>query len=218
MTPCIEGSGEKISKDLDNDDFSRIALASFDANIQQGNAFSVEITGYENIFEYLDIKQKGDLLVLGTQNGVCFNETELTANIVLPKLEGLTISGSGDVVTSDFDQAVDLELGINGSGSITTGQLSNIGKLASYINGSGDIELQGVAQSGSVTIAGSGTFNAYEMKMQTADANIIGSGDCYLNVVEDLNASITGSGDIIYEGSPKVKTNITGSGDIESRR
>ncbi|MEO1711977.1 MAG: head GIN domain-containing protein [Bacteroidota bacterium] len=217
MMQCIDGEGSNISKTLDNNDFSRIALSSFDADIQQGNTFSVEISGYENLFEHLDIEQKGDLLVLGTKDGICFKDDVLSAKIVLPTLEGLTINGSGDVITSDFDQNTDLELGINGSGSITTGKMSSLGKLQSYINGSGDIKTQGAAQSGSITITGSGTFDSFDMAVQTAEANIIGSGDIYLGAKESLNASITGSGDIIYAGSPKVRSNITGSGDIESR-
>ena len=217
MMPCIDGEGNKISKTLDNNNFSKVALSSFDADIRQGSAFSLEISGYENFFEHLKIEQKGDLLVLGTKDGICFKDDVLQAKIVLPTLEGLTINGSGDVTTSDFDQNADLELGINGSGSITTGTMSNLGKLQSYINGSGDIKTQGAAQSGSVTIAGSGTFDSFDMQIQTAEANIFGSGDIYLGAQESLNASITGSGDIIYEGSPKVRSNITGSGDIESR-
>lgn len=213
---CVEGEGEKISKTLDHTNFNKVALESFDANIEQGNTFSVEISGYENIFAYLDIQQKGDLLVLGTQNLMCVSNAALVANITLPNLEAVTVNGSGNVTVSDFNNSTSLELGINGSGSIQTGAFAGLSKFDSYINGSGDISTTGSASAGSITISGSGTFNGENMKFETISAHVIGSGDCHVDATESLEANITGSGDIYYKGQPRIKTNITGSGDVES--
>ena len=83
------------------------------------------------------------------------------------------------------------------------------------VTGSGEITLIGKANKVNFTVTGSGDIDAGDIKADTGEAKITGSGDIIMNTSENLNASITGSGDIICKGKPEKQiTKVTGSGDI----
>ena len=88
-------------------------------------------------------------------------------------------------------------LAIGGSGAIISKDAFNgLNNLEFSIAGSGKIEFSGSADKLEVSIAG--------------------SGNCSIDVDNDLEVSIAGSGDVRYKGSPKISSSIAGSGNVRS--
>lgn len=67
-----------------------------------------------------------------------------------------------------------------------------------------------------VNIYGSGSFMGFPIQVADCRIRIEGSGECEVNVTEDLNVAIKGSGNIYYKGHPRITTNIKGSGTLIS--
>jgi hypothetical protein len=84
--------------------------------------------------------------------------------------------------------------------------------------GSGDIHItQFIDQPElEIDLMGSGSFKGYSINVKECRINIEGSGDCEVNVNEELDVRIKGSGDVYYKGHPSINTNINGSGTLIS--
>ena len=130
-------------------------------------------------------------------------------------MEGVSISGSGDINTSDEFISRNFYADIAGSGDMSLNVRAN--RLESGISGSGSINLVGSADSYDATITGSGDVDAFEMQARESSVVITGSGNCRVTVSERLSAKITGSGDVLYKGRPQISESITGSGKVKDR-
>ena len=67
-----------------------------------------------------------------------------------------------------------------------------------------------------IDLMGTGSFKGFPIIVKDCRINIEGSGDCEVNVNEELDVRIKGSGNVYYKGIPSINTNITGSGTLIS--
>lgn len=233
----IKASNTYVTKEIRTADFTKIQLTgSADVTYEQRQGQPrVEVYTSDNVLEALDIDVKGNTLRIEFKKGYKISYNELEIKIQSSNIEGVSITGSGDVElkpgiktsrmlltiagSGDIDvtdlTATDLEITIAGSGDVE-GNLVKCSALKSSIAGSGDIDLKNLA-AGSVqaSIAGSGEM---ELKgtADTASYSIAGSGDIKARdmVVKHVEASTTGSGDIECHATDYLKIRTTGSGSV----
>ena len=67
-----------------------------------------------------------------------------------------------------------------------------------------------------INLYGSGSFMGFPLKVADCRIRIEGSGECEVNVTENLDVAIKGSGSIYYKGHPRIRTDIKGSGTLIS--
>lgn len=67
-----------------------------------------------------------------------------------------------------------------------------------------------------INIYGSGSFMGYPIQVADCRIRIEGSGECEVNVTDELDVAIKGSGNIYYKGHPRITTDIKGSGTLIS--
>ena len=65
-----------------------------------------------------------------------------------------------------------------------------------------------------IAVSGSGEVHALNFITKTVDADISGSGECEVHVLNSLKVNISGSGKVKYNGMPTVDSDITGSGSV----
>ena len=163
--------------------------------IVAGDTEKLTLTGDDNVLPLVEtLVERGELRIRFRERGP-FNlrtRTPLRMTLTAKAIEGISISGSGEVVANTVDAR----------------------KLALSIAGSGDITLGGKAQALEVQIAGSGNVRAGKLEARSAHVSIAGSGDATLWARESLEASIAGSGDVRYYGDPSVQRSVMGSGSI----
>ena len=63
-------------------------------------------------------------------------------------------------------------------------------------------------------LSGSGTIDAVQFPVKTAEVHVSGSGNIKLKASEKLIAHVSGSGHVRYEGDPAVEKHISGSGSV----
>jgi hypothetical protein len=142
--------------------------------------------------------------------------TVLEVFISVRTLEGVAISGSGDVSGQGRWVAESFYADISGSGDV--GLEVETGELTCDISGSGSMQLSGQARDFTASISGSGKINAFEVQAKNVSVKISGSGDSRVSASESLDAKISGSGDVYYRGRPQINTRISGSGSLKSRQ
>jgi hypothetical protein len=130
-------------------------------------------------------------------------------------LEGVSISGSGNIEGNDEFNSDSFYADIAGSGDLAMNV--SVNHLESSISGSGSIYLAGSAESYDATVTGSGDVDAFELHARESSVVITGSGNCRVNVSNLLQVKITGSGDVLYKGHPQIRKSITGSGKVKDR-
>src|SRR5215470_16952502 len=191
----VQGSGNAKTEVRNVPAFSAVFVAgSIDAEITVGPESHVEITGDDNIVPLITTDVHGDRLEIGTRKSVR-PSVHLVAKITVPRLTGLGLTGSGDIIAHSV-QADHLEVSLTGSGTIRA---------------------DGTAHEAEVELIGSGKIALDQLAAERASVSVSGSGDVAVAASKALDVSITGSGDVTYRGDPELKKRITGSGDVKKR-
>lgn len=191
----IKGQGAVVSQTFNLDKFT-----AFDLNIKAEvfltkGSQSVKIEAQQNIIDNIKQQVKNGTWKIKFKKKVK-DRKPIKIYISLPEVDGLAIGGAGKIIGQDaFEGLNSLDLSIAGAGKI---------------------EFAGSARSVSVSIAGAGNVKAGGLKTERCEVSIAGSGDCFIEVNNDLEVSIAGSGDVHYKGRPKVSSSIAGSGKIRS--
>lgn len=209
-------SGKMTKQSLNLDDFNGVGLTlSADVYIRQGNRQSVEIEAKESVIENITKEVKNDYWKIGFKRNMR-NYDKITIWITLPDLERLAVSGSGDIKgEGEFEDLDELDLSVSGSGNIHLAFEAE--ETNCSIAGSGDIQLKGKTRSQKISVTGSGDVDSSNLSAKECVVRITGSGDCEVNVSDNLEVYITGSGDVDYKGDPNVRSRILGSGDVRNR-
>jgi hypothetical protein len=212
---AVKGSGTKATETRTLSQFSKVELeGAMDVFVSQGTNESVRIEADDNILKLITTEIKNGELELSTSESIS-PVTPIKVWVTTRSLEGLSIAGSGTIVTETPVTAEKFATSIAGSGDIHANV--NAQTVDASIAGSGDVVLTGTAKLTSVSVAGSGDVRAIDLATQTATVDIAGSGNCEIDATEQITGNIMGSGSIYYKGEPKVSRSIMGSGDIRKK-
>lgn len=201
--------------------FSKIALRiSANVHLVQDKKQSVKIEAKSSVLEDIITEVKDNTLNIRFPNNYFFrsiNTGKIDIYITVPEIDGLSVSGSGDIITDEL-KTQNLDMAISGSGNIKIGDLS-VNRISAAISGSGGININdgGVADEMSVSISGSGNVKASDFEAQNVSARISGSGNCSVKSNGSIKARIAGSGSIYYAGNPSVDSSVAGSGRVKKR-
>jgi len=198
LGPRIRGSGVAATETRQVDSFTHVHLrGSADIVAQVGPETFVEVYGDDNLLPYVVTRVEGDTLVIEMERGNNYSfKRGLEVKLSAPHLEGVSISGSGEVDVA----------GLHGEA------------FEARISGSGDFRASGEVDRLEASISGSGDMRLYELVAREAVLRISGSGDMRVHVLEDIDARVSGSGDISYRGDPRTSLKVSGSGDIRRER
>lgn len=212
----MTGEGPIVTKNLDLEKFDAVGLQiSGDLYLKQGNTQSVRIEGQQNILDNIKTEVTDGYWKIKFDKPVRKHD-KLKVYITLPNLTAARVSGAGDIIGENkFTGLGDLALSISGSGNVKFA--AEAASIELRISGSGDMEIDGSAATLQLGISGSGDIDAYSLTAKKCNVRISGSGDCKINVTDNLEAKISGSGDIQYKGRPRITSKISGSGGIVSR-
>lgn len=211
----VRGSGNIITQEREVAEFNKVHLkGSGKVFLTPGEKQSVEIKADDNIIPLIETTVSGEKLTISHGNHH-LRPTSFEVYITLENIEGVGISGSGDIIGKGRFVTDTLYAEISGSGDMDLEV--ETGLLETKISGSGSIHLSGKAEDYTVSISGSGKINAFDVDAKHVSVKASGSGDCRVSASESLDAKISGSGDVYYRGRPQINTKISGSGSLKSR-
>jgi len=233
---AITGSGDLVTIQKDYQGFTEIDLAyTISANIIRSDTFSVMITFDNNIEEYLNVKKVDDTLEIYLDDGHHYKNITVEAEISMPHLDDLELSGASRAHISGFVSDSDLDIDISGAskvdGDIAAGsmdiKLSGASRLsldgngnetvikatgASHVNmddftvhGDVDIDLSGASN---LSLQGNGE-NLKVRAMGASDADLGGfqavNADVHLSGASEGTISLTGKLDADISGASKLR-------------
>jgi len=219
MSACNKESGEGpiVTKTIDLASFHGIIMPDAeDVIIVQGATQKVLAIGNQNIIDIIDKSVDNDGIWKMALSGNPSNY-ELRYEITVPNMDYIKVSGSGNIIASNFTNVNDVEVSIPGSGNIKLENYVSQGTLNVNVSGSGNIYASGNDISFEnliVGFSGSGNYFGFPLSVNAASIDISGSGNMEVTVQNDLNVNISGSGNVAFKGFPIIQSNITGSGNL----
>ncbi len=191
-------------------------------HLKQGSTNKLELEGDSEYLQKIETDTEGTTLVIGRENGKWFswnddNSKRIDVYVTIATLEGLSVSGSGDLIGESKFTANDLSLKVSGSGALKI-EVDASGDMDADVSGSGDIDLRGKAKNFESHVSGSGKVNIGLAITNTADFGVSGSGKILASgSASSVKASISGSGKVLAANlqTNRCQVRISGSGDVE---
>ena len=157
----VKGNGKVVTIDRTTSDYDVIALAGFfDVDLVDGSEGKITMTGEENILEHIKTEVKNGKLIVKTEKGMNLNPSRgkgVRITIPVESINGVSLSGSGDITGKKTIKSDDFKASISGSGDINLSLEAD--DLSVSISGSGDIKYRGNPEKTNNKTSGSGSIS-----------------------------------------------------------
>ena len=215
----IKGEGNKTSASPSVQTFSAVDIdlpIKADITLQSGAQPGIQLNGYENIIKHIKTTVKDNILYITSDLDQMWGMDcdGVTAQITLPSITALNLSGAPDANMHGNITGSDFKLEISGASKVVIDNI-NVDNFSSEASGAASIQINaGTVKKASYEISGAGKIIAYPLQADETTASISGAGKCEVTALTKLNASISGAGTIRYKGHPAVTQEVSGVGKI----
>lgn len=175
--------------------FSKVDVSGgITLRIERGERHQVLVTAAPEVLEKVRTEKDGDTLEIDTKGLRWFGDPDVEVTLVMPKLEGLELSGAVEATVRDV-RAPRLE--VEGSG-------------ASHL------VLSGVVDHVVYELSGASKVDALALTARSVVIDASGATRAKVRAESSLEADASGATHIRYAGEPaKVKTDLSGASRVE---
>jgi len=216
---ALTGSGKVVTREEAFTGFDRVEVGNaFKVDITQGGTFSVVVRVDSSFEQRLEVVKEGNTLKIGLKDEGGDQRIQAgtrEAEITMPELTGLDLSGSSDGTISGFKSTVALDVGLHGASSLQ-GDVE-AGDASFDARGASKATLSGSGQNVTVVADGGSTVDLSKFSAVDANVNADGDSEVTVNARGTLDAVADGNSTVYYLGSPTLGT-IEESGSSEVRR
>jgi hypothetical protein len=215
----ITGSGNVVTQEEPITGFDKVDISySFDVNLSQGDSFSVVIRADDNLVEHLQVVKQGSTLVIGLKpNSPDLRSATLQAEVTMPELTGLDMSGSSHATITGFKSAQALSVDASGSSHLQGDIEADTVRF--NLGGSSEVILTGSAQNLIMEEAsGSSVVDLTDFPVVDASVKAGGKSQVTVNVSGRLDVDASNSANVYYLGDPALGTiDTSGSATVERK-
>jgi hypothetical protein len=201
----ITGSGNVVTQEEPISGFDKVDISqSFEVDISQGENFSVIIRVDDNLVEHLQVVKQDNTLKIGlkpNRNYTASNAT-LEAEVTMPELTGLDLSGASQATIAGFKSSNDFSVDLSGSSSLV-GDIE-AAKTNFDLSGGSDANLSGSGQETTIDVAGGSQIDLSNFPVTEVTVNAAGASIATVNASGKLNADASGASQIYYLGDPTL--------------
>jgi hypothetical protein len=211
------GSGVLVTREYSMDSFTEVVVSGpFEAEISQGQDYSVAVTVDDNMERYLDVEMRGSVLHIGFDAPSLLRETTLRARVTMPDLRALEASGASRVSMEGFRPTSRFDMTVSGA-SMVKGEL-NADDLTLRISGASTVTLDGSAGDADIEVSGASRARLEELLLRDVEVEASGASSAALNLTGRLNADASGASSITYTGNPTLgRISESGASSVRQR-
>jgi hypothetical protein len=233
----LSGSGQPLSQTFALQDFNRVSAShTFDVDITRADTFSVKVTIDDNLAEFLEVVREGDTLVLRLEPGYQYTSINLKAEIAMPRLRQVSLSGASRADIAGFAADDDLRLELSGASqaelaglstgalnfqisgaSRVTGEVLAEGNASFNVSGASRLTLNGRVGDIEAEASGASTLELLDFPARDINVEVSGASTVRVNLDGRLSGSLSGVSRVFYDGAP-VQININTSGGSSVNR
>ena len=204
-----------------------------DLTLRYGAVPSLKVSGESRLLGNIDVSQENEVLHIGIRGMVLRHRRPLEVELVLPRLEKVTVDGGGESTVNGFSgerievrmegrgslrfngRFREVDAALSGNGELDLNAGSGIERFDAVLTGSGHMTIVGSTRELRANASGSGELDARHLRADRVHVSQTGSGQSSVHARETLAASISGSGDIDVTGNPAERSvSRTGSGAV----
>jgi len=193
------------------EEFTEVSASEgIDVYVTQGEAFSIEVEGEENIIELIgtDIKN-GKLKVHAIEN---IGRATKRVNVSLPEITALYASSGADLVSKNTIRANKVSLDASSGGGIKVAVAAE--EVQADASSGADIRLEGEATMLYADASSGADIKARDLEVRTCHADASSGADISVNVSGSLIADASSGADISYIGDANVEKKKSVSGSV----
>ncbi len=212
------GSGNIVTEERDIRDFERVELSSaFKARVNRGDTFRVVIRIDDNLLGHLRVVKHGSTLDIGLAPGIfSVVRATLEAEITMPSLAGLSLSGASQADIGGFEMHQPLDITMSGASSVQGDMLAADIRFA--LSGAGKLNLTGSAKAIRVKASGASSLDLSSLPASEATVDLSGASSVTVNTNGQLNVKASGASKVFYMGEPKLGTiNTSGASSVRPK-
>lgn len=234
--------GNVVTEEKDFADFTYVTVeGTFEVEIVQSDSFSITISADSSFYDYVDISKEGQTLRIRLSPRHTFTDftlraRNLKAQITMPDLYGLYLSGASKGTITGFKSSHDLNLEVSGASSLDIGdveagnvefQISGASKITGIIkaidarlkvSGASKVELEGSARKLILNASGASKINLADFPLDNASINLSGASEATINVKGRLDSVLSDAASLFFQGNPTMgDTSISGASTIKHR-
>lgn len=215
----LTGSGNVVTQEEAITGFDKVDISnSFSVDISQGEDFSVVIRVDDNLVDRLNVVKQGSTLKIGLEPMQSFTifDATMEAEVTMPELVGLDLSGNSDAQLSGFESSNSLVVDLSGNSALR-GDIQ-AGDSSFDVSGNSSAALSGSAGDLSISASGSSEVDLTDFPASNGSVDASGASTVTVNLGGRLDADASGSSDIYYLGDPELgRIDTSGSSTIQPK-
>ena len=215
----ITGSGNVVTREETITGFDKVDVShAFTAEISQGEAFSVVIRIDDNLAQYLEVVKRGSTLKIGLKPGRPYSIRNATmdAEVTMPELTGLDLSGASHGTITGFKSTKALDLDLSGASHLQ-GDIE-AGNVSFDLSGASHVTLSGSAQDVTIDASGASSVDLDGFPVNDANVEASGASNVTVNASGKLDVNASGASHVYYLGSPTLgKLDTSGASSINRK-
>ena len=234
----IIGSGNLETQEMDFSGFTSVEVGhAFEVEIARSDSYSVIITADDNLFEHIQVSQAGETLTVGVKPLSGYLSGTLKAEITMPALTGLDLSGATRGSVEGFSSPEDFDLDLSGASSLdmtnmaaggikfdlsgassVSGDITATGDGHFDLSGASRVELAGSASDIVIEASGASSLNLADLPVNNANVRLSGASQATVNLDGRLDANLSGASRLSYIGEPTLGNISTSGGSTVTKR
>jgi len=194
-----------------------LAHHAFEVDISQSDAFKVVMRTDDNLLDHLEVLKRGKTLRIGLKSGIrSIRNATMEAEVTMPELIGLDLSGASSATITGFESAKDLDVELSGASHLR-GDIE-AGDIRFDISGASRVTLSGSAEDVTIAVSGASKVDLSDLPVDNAKIGASGASHVTVNPSGRLDVEASGASDIYYLGSPTLGTvKTSGASSIRSK-
>jgi len=250
FTGCAEGGlgdiipekEDVITEEMGFDGFTSLEIGSaFKVEITRSETFSIIISADESLFDLVEVSQSRDTLKIYLNPRHIFTDftlgaKTLKAEISMPALYELELSGASQGTITGFKSTQDFSLVVSGASdletvNITVGdaecEISGASRLSGNltatdikfeVSGASSIELAGSADDIIFNVSGASRIDLADFPADDVAVGLSGASEATINVKGRLDTNLSGASRLYFYGNPTMgETSVSGASTIKHK-
>ena len=210
--------GNLETEEMDFTDFTAVEVGwAFEVSITQSSSYSVIITADEKIFDQIEVTQNESKLIIGLDSSVIADGLFRKAEITMPQLDELGLSGATRGTVKGFTTSYQFILSLSGASSLQMTNM-NLGDTDIEVSGASTLSATGTANDLVSLVSGASNMDLGEFPVNDADVNINGASQATINLEGRLDAEVSGASSLQYLGDPTMGDINTSGGSTINKK
>ncbi len=212
----IHGNGTIKTETRPAGQFNSIDVSgSIDVYARQDSVSGIKVEADENLLEYIQVIDDGDVLHIHTERGFNLDETKrIKVYVSSPVYKSFEASGACNIYSENKITSTEiLEFDLSGSSDVK--MELNAPQIDADLSGACNIELKGETKDFKVDGSGSTGISSMGLLAENVDVGISGAGGAEVYASVKLNVDVSGAGTVKYKGNATVSQSVSGAGSVK---